>query len=119
MSALPQPSIEMTDMHCGECGIVFYVPQYWYEARAIKGENHGAFVCPNGHNRVFTEPKVQRLERELKEEKTKLWQTQMELAQEKVKLEKLNKRIRNGVCPHCKRHFANLQRHIECKHKKP
>jgi len=35
----------------------------------------------------------------------------------KGQLTKLKKRIDNGTCPYCNRHFENVQRHISCKHK--
>jgi|SRR5690349_24814198 len=108
---------QMHELQCGECGIVFWVPGHWYDARAVKGENEGRFCCPNGHHRKFTEPEVNRLEKELKDERERRWQIQMELGQERVKLEKLQKRFKQGVCPYCKRTFQNVVRHMTCKHK--
>lgn len=62
-------NIEMKQMSCGKCGIHFSIPLDKYNRCANDGE---AFVCPNGHSRVFIETtasrlgaKINRLEKEL------------------------------------------------------
>ena len=38
------------------------------------------------------------------------------LAQEQNKRKRLERRIHNGVCPHCRRSFQNVQRHMARQH---
>ena len=38
------------------------------------------------------------------------------LEQEQTKRKRLEKRVHNGVCPHCRRSFANVQRHMARQH---
>jgi len=38
------------DITCNNCGILFSVPQIWYENRR---ERHDTFYCPNGHHLHF------------------------------------------------------------------
>jgi hypothetical protein len=37
---------EQTHLHCYKCGIIFSVPDRWYDHRC---EDHRPFFCPNGH----------------------------------------------------------------------
>lgn len=117
-------TVELTEGCCAVCGIDYAVPKDWLQQKI---NDKGEFYCPNGHCRVFTNEshyeKEQRLEREKLqiEERAKRLQSdnnilRNEIENEKRKLEKLNIRINNGVCPHCNRTFQNLKRHIQCKH---
>jgi hypothetical protein len=102
-------------MVCGVCGIHFAAPrEFWAERH--KDHSQG-WYCPNGHSRVFVdETEAQRLQRELDAAKRDAdWQRQLREKADK-KNRKLERRIANGVCPCCKRHFENVQRHIEQKH---
>jgi len=38
------------DITCSQCGILFGVPETWYQDRR---RNHGTFFCPNGHQLHF------------------------------------------------------------------
>lgn len=112
---------------CCDCGIVFGMPDY-HKNRLL--ETGGSFYCPNGHGQHYTEPEVKRLQKLLsKVEKSatlyRQWydaeqddhaRTRRSLAATKGVLTKTKKRIANGSCPCCKRHFTNLQRHMENKH---
>jgi len=108
---------------CGECGIVFYVPAHWLEARRDQGEQGGKFQCPNGHHRVFAESTLDKVRRErdrLKQEQAWL---EDELRAEKRKVEaakketkRVKKRAEAALCPCCNRHFSQLERHMKAKH---
>lgn len=52
------------DMSCGQCGVVFFVPQNFYNERINDGDG---WHCPNGHLRVFTEPKAKTLQKKIEE----------------------------------------------------
>lgn len=85
-------------MSCGQCGIVFYVPEHFREERLNDGDG---WHCPNGHSRVFTEPKVEILEKQLDEkialiERLENDQIMFEAGIEnrEMELEKLRKRVK-------------------------
>lgn len=81
------------------------------------------FWCPNGHELVFKESEVQRLQREVAMARGSAARaarreqfTKRQLAATKGAATKLRKRIANGVCPCCHRSFSNLQRHMKTQH---
>jgi hypothetical protein len=106
---------------CCNCGILFAMPHEIKERKRTEG---GSFYCPNGHGQHYSKSEVQRLRDELIREKSAREQAQAlanDLENDKrnlsCKLDRINKRIKNGVCPCCKRHFNNLQNHMETMHK--
>jgi len=113
--------IELTDMHCGKCGISFAAPEDW---RAEKQKTGEEWYCPNGHQRVYRESDAAKYQRLLEEEKSRHFTTRSRLNEaeaEKVKLERktanLKKRVAAGTCPCCNRTFSQLARHMAAKHK--
>jgi transposase-like protein len=117
--ALPV-TVRMTDMECGKCGIAFAVPESW---RAEKQRDGGGWFCPNGCQRVYSEPDVKKAQRELaaEQERHRATLARMNEAQALAdKLQREAKRLRtraaNGVCPCCTRSFVNLRRHMTTKH---
>lgn len=115
--------VELTTMQCGSCGIVFAMPSAKYDQCRTKGGN---FFCPNGHARVFREPDVKRLERELAQERQQHDQCRADrdhaenrartLKGVVTKKRKQLDRVSKGVCPCCNRSFENLHRHMQTKH---
>ncbi len=112
------------DITCGNCGIVFYVPESWYLKR-VSGEGGSRdFTCPNGHARYFIgETEAQRLKRELEaankaknEATAKMWQAQAAQQKAEEKNRKLTKRASAGVCPCCNRTVSQMARHMKTKH---
>ena len=96
---------------CLTCGIQYAFPLAYEEELR---RNHKGFYCPVGHEAYFpAETEQERLRR--------LWQqerrTRKEYQEENVKLNSQLKRINAGVCPYCRRHFANVERHIRSRHK--
>lgn len=113
-------NLNYEEMACGECGVSFLVPDYFYKERLHSGKG---WYCPNGHNRVFKESKVSQLEKKLEQERqsTLRWQNNFEEekrkhAATKGSLTKIKTRVAAGVCPCCNRTFKNLARHMKCKH---
>lgn len=112
---------------CGECGISFSMPEKFINERK---EDGGTFYCPNGHPRVFREPEVKRLKKELEaaERRAKLFHgyyeaeqndhehTRNRLRATKGVLTKTKKRVAAGVCPCCNRTFQDLSRHMAGQH---
>lgn len=101
---------------CINCGVVFALDA---EFREQLKESHRTWYCPNGHAmRFLAENEKERLARQLKlanDDKNRLGEM---LRQKEVELSKLNTRIANGVCLHCRRNFTNLRRHMASKHGK-
>ena len=112
---------------CPVCFINYALPIELVQRKKREG---GDWYCPNGHNLVFTESETDKLRKQLESAKSdaKYWQNrknevqqqkdfvERSLAAQKGQVTKLKKRISNGVCPCCSRHFTNVERHIKTKH---
>lgn len=112
---------------CYKCGVICVLPGNML--RALR-ESKGEFYCPNGHPQCFTESATTRLQRELDAEKVKRARAEDALAANRKraedaeltarltrgKLNALHARVKNGVCPCCKRSFVQLARHMATKH---
>lgn len=114
-------TVDLVSVQCGKCGVTFGLPANFHRQCCEVGQH---FYCPNGHCRVYGETEVKRLERELALEKSRHDQTKARLntaekavATEKRKAARVQARVQNGVCPHCRRSFQNLRRHMQTKHK--
>ena len=119
--ALPYSQLQpMTEMVCGQCGIIFSVPEYW---RSEKQRTGYSWYCPNGHCRVYTESDTEKYRKLLQEEKDRHAKTlsrlnEAEAAEQKTtkELNRVKKRVHAGVCPCCNRTFQQLARHMKAKH---
>jgi hypothetical protein len=124
MSDTTYATVELTQMTCGSCGIVFAMPeQLRREAKRHKGQT---WYCPNGHARIYTTT----VEDELRETREVLARERARLDQVRAdrdridrsrsairgQLTKAKRRVGNGVCPCCNRTFENLRRHMDFKH---
>jgi NMD protein affecting ribosome stability and mRNA decay len=106
---------------CARCGIVFAVPEWFNQDRR---ETHKTFYCPNGHSLTYTAKSEAELERERRiraEARAARFEDKAEVLERRRRAEKAAKtrvlnRIKNGVCPHCRRTFADLARHMQSKH---
>lgn len=115
----------LVPIHCGGCGVLFAMNKTYYEERQ---KDHKTWHCPNGCTRHYSGESAEA--KELREIKERLaaereWARQNELALDqerrshaatKGQLTKTRKRVQNGVCPDCNRHFANVERHMASKH---
>ena len=79
--------------------------------------------CVLGHGTVRRKTEVQRLKDQLSEQKKRTAKLEGEIVGkdallhiETKKRRSLERRVRNGVCPHCRRSFQNLKRHIASQH---
>jgi ssDNA-binding Zn-finger/Zn-ribbon topoisomerase 1 len=93
-------------------------------------EEGGSFFCPNGHSQHYTETKVEKLKRQLQAAKQNSEYFQERMREErdakeaerrskaayKGQLTKAKRRVSNGVCPCCNRHFVDLERHMKGQH---
>ncbi len=114
-----QPLVQMGP--CWKCGVVYAVPENFKKARLE--DNTRNFYCPNGHSSVFTESSTAKLQRQLETARSERdWarkgrdKAQRSASAFKGKVTELKNRVRNGVCPFCKRSFVNLKRHMDTKH---
>jgi hypothetical protein len=128
MNAAFNVNVDYEPVTCCSCGLVFAVPKYWVAERRA---DHVWFKCPNNHNLRFGgESKAEELEKELAQTKQYLenakkrteWaendarKAKVAEVRAKNKLKRVVKRVECGVCPHCRRSFENLQRHMKTKH---
>ncbi|MBA7498908.1 hypothetical protein ES704_01647 [subsurface metagenome] len=113
-------TVKLVTEVCCACGIVFAMPQEVNERLRTKG---GTFYCPNGHSQVYTEPDIEVLRKKLlaEQQRSLQFKTQLNGALDslnatKKELRQTKRRVNAGVCPYCRRHFTNVERHIHCKH---
>ncbi len=112
---------------CGKCGIHYGVPSDFMDHRKIDG---ATWYCPNGHPWVVAKTKVQELEEQVAQESKRREeavdranrQRERAIAAERTTiayrghLTRVKKRIGNGACPCCNRHFKNVEHHMKSKH---
>lgn len=112
---------ELTLIECAGCHMDFGVTPQFQSARR---SDHARFYCPSGcHNHYpqrSTEEKLRaqlaRAEGEAAAQRARATTAENRRRAAKGQLTKAKKRISNGVCPCCNRHFANVERHMETKH---
>lgn len=105
---------------CPTCGIVFGVTLDYQNRRRQYADT---FYCPNGHSQSYAKSESARLREQLAAEQKKLANAQFELMAAKQRAEavekekaRLQKRMKNGICPCCHRQFIQLTRHMKSKH---
>lgn len=120
-------SITMDPLTCGHCGIPFALERAHLKMLQDTGKG---FHCPAGCSISYHKTELDRVRDQLAREKHA--REQAEAAKKTAqadrdfwlkqsndkgkKIERLKKRVANGVCPCCTRHFTNLERHIKTKH---
>ena len=116
------------------CGLQHTVPESLRDLQKRQfddGKDPQCIYCPLGHQHVPAgKTEVDRLRSQLAmkdntiafvrsqhdQTKAELRETESRRRAEKAAKTKLKKRIANGVCPCCSRHFTNLERHIAHMH---
>lgn len=113
---------------CAQCAMSFGVPARFESDRR---SDHAIFYCPAGHSLTFNGPSkeeilqrklaerealIERRNKELEVERRKTEQARNSARSYKGKATELKNRVRNGVCPCCRRHFTNLHRHMQGQH---
>lgn len=112
---------------CADCGVIFAITDDYEERRREDGKG---FYCPNGHSLSYLETETDRLRKALDQEKlhhqwtresreravkdAKVADYQRRAA--KGQLTKAKKRAAAGLCPCCRRSFANVQAHVAGQH---
>jgi len=116
--------VELTETSCTICGLPFAVPLAWWDARERTG---GMLHCPTGsHSMTFGDTELKRLRREKETLQRVLANMDEDLRAERAghratrgrltRATKQIERVEKGTCPHCKRHFVNVERHMASKH---
>jgi len=116
------PAVELTEINCGECGGTYAINERF---RKQKQNNGGGWNCPYCEISwgYFGKTEAQCLKEQLEAEKRgkELAQRQARAARNQTRaykgqITKIKKRVHNGVCPCCNRHFQNLENHMKNKH---
>ena len=112
--------IKLVTHECFRCHIIFAMPKFLDERAQKFGDT---FYCPNGHGAIYTESEVFKLKHQLEatEADREIYRQQRDdtlilLSKKNKEIQRIQKRIHAGVCPECKRHFVNLERHMQGKH---
>lgn len=106
---------------CYKCGIAFGLESN-YQKELLR--SHNSFYCPNGHSQHYIgESEADKLKRQLAAKQDYIESlrkqrdaTERSLNATKGHLTRIKKRVGNGSCPCCMRHFENLQKHMQTKH---
>lgn len=105
----------------------FAAPPGFIQERREDGQ---LFYCPAGHSMSFHEKEIDKLRKQLEQEKRNIewWKSSaaskdktikgqnIQIGRVKAKLHRTERRIANGVCPCCHRSFQNVARHMKTKH---
>ena len=117
-------------MTCGKCGMACGLERSFYDKAKFDGRQ---FCCPRGCHIEFCEFESVRLKRELErsesrrrdaENDSKVWSDKARgqasrAMRFKNDRDRVLDRVQGGTCPHCKRTFQNLARHMKSKHPRP
>ncbi len=129
MNVKVEADISLVTINCGECGGTYAINSRYYKQRQDYG---GYWHCPYCQTSWgFGETEFDKLKKQLQKEEMRTRTLRFELEQseqdlkhqthltraEKAAKTRIKNRVHKGVCPHCNRHFQNLQRHMETKHK--
>lgn len=115
-----ETAITLETEECCACGVMFAMPASLRQKLQREG---GTFYCPNGHGQHYTESEVQAFKKKLKaaEDRTCNLKEQLngaleKLAENQKEIRRARRRANAGLCPYCRRHFTNVERHIHSMH---
>lgn len=127
--------VQLGTCECAQCGMTFAMPLGWQQERR---RNHSSFFCPAGHSQHYPgKSDIEKLGDELAAVKRSKEYVEARLKSEHDRLDaerkrserierqrraerghrtRLQRRVANGVCPCCDRHFTNLHQHLTTEH---
>lgn len=116
-----QTVLRIKTTECITCGCVIGMSAEMYDWRL---RDHSRYYCPNGHYQNFVgESDVAKAQRELREERERHQRTltlkngaDESLRRADAAKVRLQRRIKAGTCPCCKRTFKQLAAHMHAKH---
>lgn len=119
-------SLQLVTEECINCGITFAMPAE-FRQQCLDAPNRKKFYCPNGHWMWYTgksdvqklREATQQLERE--QTRTRAAYDQLHASERSNRayrgvITRTKRRIANGVCPCCRRHFDDLAAHMSGQH---
>ena len=113
-------TVELVHMECGECGAMFGISRAKHTRCSNQGED---WYCPNGHCRVFNESenaklkdRLERVENQRNNARSASTYYKNSARSHKAAHTRTKNRVHSGVCTHCNRHFANVERHMASQH---
>jgi hypothetical protein len=120
-------SVSLVVQDCASCGVLFAISD---DFDAHRREDGKGFFCPNGHSLIYSPSEAERLRRQLKDAKRDAeWFRVAEQAEReqrqaaersasafKGQATRLRNRAVTGTCAFCRRHFANVERHVAAQH---
>jgi hypothetical protein len=111
--AVPQSLVDMQlrQFHDGQPQQPIYCPLGHQWTRAGKTDSQRLREDLAAKDRTIAAVRAQH-----DQTRAELRETENRRRAEKAAKTKLKRRVANGVCPCCKRHFDNLQRHIHSQH---
>lgn len=113
--------VDLEMQTCIVCGVEFGLPARLDDEFR---KDHRLFYCPNGHQQYYPqeteEERLRKKVRFLKDDIAIRINENAELSKNLDgalgKITDLKKRAKAGLCSKCRRHFANLKRHMDTKH---
>ncbi len=111
--------IDLVEVQC-TCGLPVFTSPTLFRKYDQEGET---LHCAAGHRFHLVESENVKLERKVKGLKEQLARERVErkaaedaAMREVKKRKRLEKRAKDGLCPHCSRTFKNLKNHMQSKH---
>ena len=106
---------------CNDCDVSFGIE--WNVAQRMERQHENVY-CPRGHRMRFCDEteldrlraRSLRLESQIEFERNSRRNAETVAKRERTRRKNVEKRIAKGVCPCCRRHFVNVERHMASKH---
>lgn len=115
-------SVELTKIHCGECGGTYAISERY---RKQKYESGGSWNCPycrcgwgyseNNENSKLKH-QVEQLKKQKAQEQERALRNEHKYNCTKKQYKKVRDRIKHGVCPCCNRQIKQLAAHMKAMH---
>ena len=112
---------ELIVMECHKCAIAYAVPASFDRLNHVRKGRE--WWCPNGHGAAYQTTEEERLQSLLDSARGAVEHAQDRYNEEKRshsatkgQLTKVKRRAEAGTCPHCKRSFVQMRRHITKRH---
>lgn len=104
--------ISFTEVTCCVCGVIYALEDSYHRTK-FEQKERGTTYCPNGHAWHF---RGQSLDSRIAQLQLIMQARDNQLQDERQKCERLERRVKKGICLYCKRTFGNLAAHMNHKH---
>jgi phage/plasmid primase-like uncharacterized protein len=113
----------LTKIQCGECSGIYALSDRYVQQKREKGGYWNCPYCRCGWGYSKEDSELEKAKQQAKKysnwlarEQANHDQTKMSLRAHKAAKTRIKNRVAQGICPCCKRYFANLHRHMENEH---